>query len=747
MRPPILPQDGGPLRYAIPMSNQIHQPPHGVSGAGLSFDYVQWTPGTVAQLSNVPWDAMYRDVACFGNGEDVPSDMAMLDAYLASKSGPQFTFDKMTYAKPGHPVRIPLPFNAAMNFNYLRVSNPMQPIGGDVLKSYYYFINNVRYLAPNTTELDIQLDVWTTFVNQVQVYNAFVERGHVGIAQQNGFDKYGREFLIAPEGLDVGSEYAVTDARAQMLCGATTMSVVGNQKFMDKYMVIVTATTNLRLDPGTVAAPNMDASSGSSAEGVPNGTDIYALTADEFAAFAVKLSNYPWVAQGIVSITAVPPFPLTNAPQVQLLHSPECTAIQFDGVRIPHQERQVFDNFRDGFVIPERFRHLKKFLTYPYALVEMTTYSGTPIILKPECINHPHATVVQMTHAVPPGPRVSFYPYRYNALQDHTVYRVNTREYGASEIWSDYGAEFLDMQFGIMNLPQFSIANSGYLQYMAANANSIAYGYNSADWSQQRALTGNQLGFDQATAGMQLSQNLNSLGIGAMNASTDLSNQMAVGRGIASIGTSMAGGAMGGGLAGAALGAMGTVANTALTVHQQTAQNSINTGLSRAQNDASVGNMGYMRDSNKQFADWAARGDYANTIAGLNAKVQDAKMIQPTTAGQVGGDAFNLATIGWGVHVKLKQIHPGVMRQIGDYWLRYGYAINRWMVVPDNFHVMTKFTYWKLKEVYLTRSNIPEYYKGVIRGIFEKGVTVWRDPEEIGRVDISENEPILGWYL
>ena len=97
--------------------------------------------------------------------------------------------------------------------------------------------------------------------------------------------------------------------------------------------------------------------------------------------------------------------------------------------------------------------------------------------------------------------------------------------------------------------------------------------------------------------------------------------------------------------------------------------------------------------------------------------------------------------------MKLKQIHPGVMRQIGDYWLRYGYAINRWMVVPDNFHVMTKFTYWKLKEVYLTRTKIPEYYKGVMRGIFEKGVTVWRDPEEIGRVDISENEPILGWYL
>ncbi|WP_343100010.1 hypothetical protein, partial [Clostridioides difficile] len=54
----------------------------------------------------------------------------------------------------------------------------------------------------------------------------------------------------------------------------------------------------------------------------------------------------------------------------------------------------------------------------------------------------------------------------------------------------------------------------------------------------------------------------------------------------------------------------------------------------------------YMRDSNKTYADYAAKGDYANTIGAINARVQDSKLTQPTVSGQVGGEAFLLATTG-----------------------------------------------------------------------------------------------------
>ena len=156
-----------------------------------------------------------------------------------------------------------------------------------------------------------------------------------------------------------------------------------------------------------------------------------------------------------------------------------------------------------------------------------------------------------------------------------------------------------------------------------------------------------------------------------------------------------------------------------------------------------------MRDTNKQFADWAARGDYANAIAGINAKVQDAKLIPPTTAGQMGGDAFLLSTIGWGVHAKIKQIQSGVMEVIGEYWLRYGYALNRWVFLPERYMCMEKMTYWKCKEIYIRSSLCPEYYKGVIRGIFEKGVTVWANPDDIGYLDTSLaiNKPLTGITL
>jgi hypothetical protein len=60
---------------------------------------------------------------------------------------------------------------------------------------------------------------------------------------------------------------------------------------------------------------------------------------------------------------------------------------------------------------------------------------------------------------------------------------------------------------------------------------------------------------------------------------------------------------------------------------------------------------------------------------------------------------------------------------------------------------MTKFTYWKLKETYITSSLCPEVYKQTIRGIFEKGVTVWVTPTDIGNIDIASNEPIAGITL
>lgn len=117
--------------------------------------------------------------------------------------------------------------------------------------------------------------------------------------------------------------------------------------------------------------------------------------------------------------------------------------------------------------------------------------------------------------------------------------------------------------------------------------------------------------------------------------------------------------------------------------------------------------------------------------------------MQPTVSGQIGGDAFNLATQGWTLTAKMKRITNGAVATIGEFWLRYGYSVNRFVVPPRNLQCMTEFTYWKMKETYI-QGFMPETFKQTIRGIFESGVTVWDNPNNVGTIDSASNKPISG---
>ena len=58
---------------------------------------------------------------------------------------------------------------------------------------------------------------------------------------------------------------------------------------------------------------------------------------------------------------------------------------------------------------------------------------------------------------------------------------------------------------------------------------------------------------------------------------------------------------------------------------------------------------------------------------------------------------------------------------------------------------MSKFAYWKCKETNLTCANANESERETMRGIVEKGVTLWDAPESIGNTDLSANQPKSGY--
>jgi hypothetical protein len=698
---------------------------------GQEFDYSVWPEGSQIDLVNVPWNNDYRDIVKFSN-------QSALDAYINGLQPVGIKMQKLSYLKPGQNIRVNLPFNVVNRFNYLRAQNPVQPVSGsDVKKNFYYFILETKYIAPNTTELTLQLDVWQSYNFSVQFGNCYVERGHIGIANTNQMQNYGRDYLTTPEGLDIGSEYVVGyNANRKIL------SVAGTSL---SYNVLVASTVDLTKDAGTVAAPKLNTANGSFMQFITSGASFYAWqTAAGFTQWLADNADKPWVTQGIISISITPPLADFIEVQSAWPDNPSSPMKVTGGAQkdvaynLMSDWRNNSNIFNAG--IPTAYLKLKKFFTYPYMMVELTTWQGTPVVIKPENWRSADAVIKLRANFVPPAQRLVAFPQNYNANTDSVSYH-------------DYG-EYLDLATIINGFPQTLAVNNSAVSYMASNKNSIAFSYQNADWSQQRAMGSAQASYDVQSNAIGAMSQLTNIGINAATQQTANTNQNMVRQqavnSIAGTVGGAAGGAPGGAagaVAGGASGAIGGAAGNINTMFQQDANNAslaISNNAAREANQTQVGQASFARDTNTDLARWAARGDYANQVAGINAKVQDAKMLQPTTSGQVGGDAFNIVNDTFEVKLRWKWLDYNHMVMIAQFWLRYGYAINRFITLPASLQVMNKFTYWKLTETYISAANVPESFKQSIRGLFEKGVTVWANPDDIGNVDINTNNPLPG---
>jgi len=750
---------------------------------GQGFNYAVWTEGTIVTLTNVLWNNDYRDVCEFPDAHG-----RTLDEYIDSNESENIAIQNISYLKFNVPIRINIPFNKAFKFNYLRVQNPLQPVpGSDVLKSYYYFILDAKYIAPNTTELTIQLDIFQSFRTDFQFGNCYIERGHIGIANENAFDNFGRDYLAIPEGLDIGGEYQIAHATSTVIMTDDSWET-GNSwgpSEGTKMNILVVSTVNLEADPGSITDPHLYSAPGSDWENVPSGASYYVWENPTlFSLFMQSFADKPWITQGIVSITGIPPLArygvdvsFTDSPAEPYWGMQKLDGI--DGMKANPVFYQAFPNWRESDYIlnafPERYRGLKKLLTYPYMVIELTTFTGQPIIVKPESWNDANAAIMERFTPLPPNQRISFHPFKYNAITGSKTQdlqgtgnvedgfsgypeETNGVTFGKDPGGDDSG-EYLDTAVIISAFPTFAIVNNMGIAFLASNAHGIAFQYQNADWAQNRALRGNEVTYDQNNKGIQASKNINQLqnsGVGAQAAAQNLllSQQQAV-SGIGGVITSAAQAGLGvtngtvglGGIAGAVGNeVMGSI-NLGNQQDQNTRAANITQQVSKSANTVQNTQAGYVNDTNKSLADWAARGDYENSVAGINAKVQDARLTQPSVSGQAGGETLNLITTGLKLSLRFKTIDPSAIKVVGEYWLRYGYAVRKFSLMPDSLMVMSKFTYWKLLETYIISSTMPEGFKQIIRGIFEKGVTVWADPSYIGVTDIADNEPLGGIAL
>lgn len=680
-----------------------------------------WIPGTRIRLVSVPWDAQYRDVVEWGS-------VAARDQWFDNLTGDGFEqpADTYTYLRPFDPVDIGMPFNKVNRYNYLMVDNP--PMEGDTTRRLYYFITGIEYLTPQTTRIRLQLDVWTTYAPTTKWGRSYIERGHLGIANGNATTdpKSLREYQSVPEDLDVGDTLAVSH---QDVWGLFAHAAPGREAGV---MYIVVCSADLQADPGTVDKPNQQTAVPRYYDWLPNGCQYLAFDADDWSKFLSAARAYSWISRNIQAIYCVPKG-LTRWTQADWQLN-----LKYGGVHAYTPSDTLPSTFATihpiGDImnaIPERYRIVKKLLTYPYSVIELSGCDGSPVFYKPQLLNGMDTGIDFVGNAVLPFTRYGFYLRGYgdngagSKQVDHNPI-PNGPSTGRS---IQYCGDTLDSAVWFDNWPQFSIVNDMYINYLANTAYTRAYSYESAGWARTKG-----------TAALDMQRNVTESQLATNQANQDIQNQLTDRSRIADLITGAAGvlgtGATGN-IGGTIQAGLGLGANMYKSVIGQQAQNQ-----QFANNQMQAG---MALDANQAYGRRATQGDYQNAINAIQAQVQQAQLTPPSTSGQQGGNGLMLANGGINLRYQVKTMVPGVMSMIGDYFLRYGIAIHRFIEMPEKLNCMTHFSYWRLSEAYIIDSEGDESSRDTMRGIMQKGVTIWDKPESIGRTSLYDNQPKTGY--
>lgn len=192
------------------------------------------------------------------------------------------------------------------------------------------------------------------------------------------------------------------------------------------------------------------------------------------------------------------------------------------------------------------------------------------------------------------------------------------------------------------------------------------------------------------------------------------------------------------------------VTNSTIKTMKTNADNSRDTAYTNADNsrDTAKANATRERDTAKKNANYscwqkanAAQRGLANAQNSTKAQSADASNYRPVTIGTTANRTAYAPDYyrNRGVQIKVRTQGSDAIAQAASEFARYGYALNQiWH--PDDLCPMIYYTYWKARDCWvydLKGSN--DTAQTAIELIFKNGVTVWSNPDEIGKVDPYEN--------
>lgn len=127
--------------------------------------------------------------------------------------------------------------------------------------------------------------------------------------------------------------------------------------------------------------------------------------------------------------------------------------------------------------------------------------------------------------------------------------------------------------------------------------------------------------------------------------------------------------------------------------------------------------------------------------ATAKASVSDSSRTSPIQLTQSSGNGANWAYGMNGIQFRLRTQSDSAIAQTATQFARFGYSLNQmWDVQSSGLTMMKNFTYWKARDIWVDVRNVASSEVGdLLSNMFRNGVTVWSDPDKIGKVGIYDN--------
>ena len=241
---------------------------------------------------------------------------------------------------------------------------------------YYAYVINYEYLNDNAIRVNLLIDGIMTYTQGVTLQtlpNLDISRQHLSLANYNN-----RIFELKNN--------------SDILKTHTKSYFKNDEILFDELIVLITSSVDLRGNFGTQDDPQMRTSKGKKFDKVTSPLNLYACDIDDFNELMDELSDYPWIAQNIKSMSLIPRlFMDDNLRKINFLSGDSLSGVDYlhDVVGLKTNKNSLMNELKDvSYNINEAMQMFgldpiqdKHLFRNEYTTSEVYNYSGGQLFI------------------------------------------------------------------------------------------------------------------------------------------------------------------------------------------------------------------------------------------------------------------------------------------------------------------------------------------------------------------------------